>query len=1041
MDVKKKIIRKKHFPPNMPDAHRNNSEEVKKGGKIRKTSFYKISRKKTFSDLPSTKAYFLSPEKMLKFLKRELSKKEEKEVFDILRKSQFERESMKGMKLLRENHTEEEILKFLTPDKQKIEELFKRLKGKKSPKDNELDFNEVESENGHSSDSYYEGVEFKETYHESDDRIIEKFAHEGTTFIKDFTIFIQQKRTLEEAFRFVGTTIKNLLNCRSVSIFLYSTNGKLERKCIVGYDKGYEPREEVFEIGEGFVGRALGGRHAYGRIFSCNEMQENPAISKNKTLQKCTSSHNKALHRQYGNNEKLKHLITVPLDSSTRSIGVIRVINKVDERTGRLAKGGFKPSDVRLLQFLSAQTANIINRLKQEKKQQVLTDIYPFIGNSKGDAFNKIAESIVNEPFLFSNCIIRKIDYKNQFLEIKGYSSDSMKSELPTIQVAEGVSGKVFHTGEHFIVKDFTKNLYGFIDKKWIKKHKFISMICLPIISNQGFTNHGTCLGTISIYTQFKFHFTEKNVQYLQQYASRVAEVIMAEQRETERAFLRRTTNALISSTDLEKIIINTNLELCEVTGFDRCCFLMKEEKHFRVISNNKHKKSWIKKIPLDAKLVKKVLELKGKAYRNADTRIDDIFEGLTYYKDRIKSLVAVPILDENGTVYGILILSLLVNKQVLKIEKQQAKVIKNVFLKLNEDLLFTISNLFSGAFKRKLDQEHLERMKDEQIEKGNLLRTLIDSYPDLIYIKDKNHKFQVINKAQAKALGTVSVGEAIGKTDFDFYKNEHAQKYLHFEKMLYSGETNEINQEEVVHSKKNGTLNILTTKVKYFDSQGNLAGLIGIGRDITRLKDNEKELKLTIELLNGIIRDLEGDSKNPSYKRARIAVANCFLVEQLLSYLSSESLKVNDTEEANLNTLFDDKFKNVLLDTPKIFESAGRVIFKNNKRSIPCHFNREHLQNIIITLVRNAVYHQKYQDKPSIYIETIGQYLYVKNTYDDVTKDINILNRTVYSKDYRNDSTMLFTIHKYFKDNYNQDIKISTEGGQFIVGLPLFAN
>ncbi len=56
------------------------------------------------------------------------------------------------------------------------------------------------------------------------------------------------------------------------------------------------------------------------------------------------------------------------------------------------------------------------------------------------------------------------------------------------------------------------------------------------------------------------------------------------------------------------------------------------------------------------------------------------------------------------------------------------------------------------------------------------LLHTLMDHVPDQIYFKDRESRFVRINKSQAEILGLADPCQAVGKTDFDFFAEEHAR-------------------------------------------------------------------------------------------------------------------------------------------------------------------------------------------------------------------------------------------------------------------------
>ena len=67
------------------------------------------------------------------------------------------------------------------------------------------------------------------------------------------------------------------------------------------------------------------------------------------------------------------------------------------------------------------------------------------------------------------------------------------------------------------------------------------------------------------------------------------------------------------------------------------------------------------------------------------------------------------------------------------------------------------------------------EALRAEQL----LLRTLIDNIPDSIYCLDLECRKTLANAADLRYMGAHSEEEIIGKTDFDFYPNEIAEKFF----------------------------------------------------------------------------------------------------------------------------------------------------------------------------------------------------------------------------------------------------------------------
>jgi two-component system sensor histidine kinase/response regulator len=125
------------------------------------------------------------------------------------------------------------------------------------------------------------------------------------------------------------------------------------------------------------------------------------------------------------------------------------------------------------------------------------------------------------------------------------------------------------------------------------------------------------------------------------------------------------------------------------------------------------------------------------------------------------------------------------------------------------------------------------------------LLQALMDNVPDTIYFKDSSSKFTRINQAQANIMGLQSTEDAIGKSDFDFLPEEQAKMIFQAEaEMMQSGKPL-INQIELINHAKKGPIYVSATKIPLKDHDGNIAGLVGISRDVTEIEEARKSLNL----------------------------------------------------------------------------------------------------------------------------------------------------------------------------------------------------
>jgi PAS domain S-box-containing protein len=123
-----------------------------------------------------------------------------------------------------------------------------------------------------------------------------------------------------------------------------------------------------------------------------------------------------------------------------------------------------------------------------------------------------------------------------------------------------------------------------------------------------------------------------------------------------------------------------------------------------------------------------------------------------------------------------------------------------------------------------------------------DMLRSIIDNLPDRIYVKDLQSRFLLNNRTHLTALGAKQPENVIGKTDFDFRTRERAMQYfLDDQEVIKSGQAL-YNREEPTTLPGGEKGWLLSSKVPLTDQQGNIIGLIGISRDITKRKEAELE-------------------------------------------------------------------------------------------------------------------------------------------------------------------------------------------------------
>ena len=133
--------------------------------------------------------------------------------------------------------------------------------------------------------------------------------------------------------------------------------------------------------------------------------------------------------------------------------------------------------------------------------------------------------------------------------------------------------------------------------------------------------------------------------------------------------------------------------------------------------------------------------------------------------------------------------------------------------------------------------------LQDALAHERNVLRTMIDLIPAFIYAKDAQSRFTACNKLVAARMG-VTPEAAVGKSDFDFFTEEHARPAYDDEQQIVRTGMPLIGKIEREIWKDNQESWVLTTKMPFRDKSGEIVGTFGTSKDITEFKKGETKLE-----------------------------------------------------------------------------------------------------------------------------------------------------------------------------------------------------
>lgn len=134
------------------------------------------------------------------------------------------------------------------------------------------------------------------------------------------------------------------------------------------------------------------------------------------------------------------------------------------------------------------------------------------------------------------------------------------------------------------------------------------------------------------------------------------------------------------------------------------------------------------------------------------------------------------------------------------------------------------------------------EQTQLELAERTALLRSFIDTSPDLIYYRNSEGVFSGCNRAVEELTGR-SEQELVGLTPWDVYSREIAQQVVETDEMVFR-DNKEITYEQWLEYPDGKKVYFELRKVPFYSKDGRHLGLVGFGRDITERKKYQDALE-----------------------------------------------------------------------------------------------------------------------------------------------------------------------------------------------------
>ncbi|MBK7462327.1 MAG: PAS domain S-box protein [Betaproteobacteria bacterium] len=133
----------------------------------------------------------------------------------------------------------------------------------------------------------------------------------------------------------------------------------------------------------------------------------------------------------------------------------------------------------------------------------------------------------------------------------------------------------------------------------------------------------------------------------------------------------------------------------------------------------------------------------------------------------------------------------------------------------------------------RKVADQAIKQLKSERTQ----LRCLLDTAPDLIWLKDLDGVYLSCNKRFESFYGATEE-KIVGKTDFDFIDQKTAEFFRKNDRAAIEVDGVRSNEEWLTFASDGHSERALTVKAPVRDETGQLIGVLGIARDVTQVHE-----------------------------------------------------------------------------------------------------------------------------------------------------------------------------------------------------------
>ena len=375
--------------------------------------------------------------------------------------------------------------------------------------------------------------------------------------------------------------------------------------------------------------------------------------------------------------------------------------------------------------------------------------------------------------------------------------------------------------------------------------------------------------------------------------------------------------------------------------------------------------------------------------------------------------------------------------------------------------------------------------VRSSVVAKGSL-QSIVDCIDGSVFWKDREGRYLGCNQFVLNMAGLDSLDEIIGKTDYDLPWKDSAKELQKTDLTLIKSKK-KITLEEEILTVSGKSFFALSQKAPLYDNNKKIIGVVGVGIDISELKETQKTLEAALEdaqvankVRDAIVANMRHDMNTPFSALYSLAAAlaeseedperkeqqECvaegaeFMLQHITKILSligaAEGSPPVASEPLDLAGIVSRVF-NIYKLTAKEKGIESKLVCENDARLVKLTGDRFRIECFLMAILDNAI---KFTGKNGavklgLHVEKIKEsgpqtYVYVRFEIDDtgIGMDDEVLRQMhepmyranpAYNAKYAGAGTGLTIAKKYIEDMEGQILCKSSpgDGSKFVIIIP----